>query len=343
VFDQPSYNSESTHPTQYSFKSMQYEYKYNNTGNESPVQLGDVSHWDTADPRHSQCTYASTLSSEDEDDLTEFSIEETRDIEYEHNRLAPAALASTPRDFNQYFPTRDRLLIQHDDSTLDGNMNLRVDTLWVAPNGRKRPMTLFHLRMHDLKSRDFSLRRYCRDSGREVCNSARHYQQQRTPVRPGLQRSLSSAFATLRRKKLDLPSKLQRRSSVHTSTREEDDASLSESEGPTHLARYPTNIIKLEFSNYAHIKVTRCGGSTPTSWKFDYWGNSYTWKKQVDEHGNKAYRLFRTGNDFPCIHIVQDVLTTLEAEAESAKGGWVPPCSMWMTDESILMAPDVAE
>jgi hypothetical protein len=157
-----------------------------------------------------------------------------------------------------------------------------------------------------------------------------------------LQRSLSSAFATLRRKHLDLPPKLQRHNSTYTSPRDEDDGE-SESDSPSTTARYPTNIIKLEFSNYAHINVTRCGGSTPTSWKFDYWGISYTWKKQVDENGNKSYRLFRTGSEIPCVHIVQDVLTTLEAEVESNKGGWVPPCSMWMTDDCILTAPDVAE
>src|SRR5438045_7130949 len=92
-----------------------------------------------------------------------------------------------------YFPSSRRLLIQHDDSTLDGNMNLRIET---EHNGGKPPHQLFHLRMHDLKSRQFSFRRHCRESGREVCHCNRKLA---LPLveRPGLQRSVSNALANL--------------------------------------------------------------------------------------------------------------------------------------------------
>ncbi|KAJ6444885.1 hypothetical protein O9K51_03286 [Purpureocillium lavendulum] len=109
--------------------------------------------------------------------------------------IDPSLRPSDPYTFARLFPSLDRLAVRHDDATPDGNMNLRVETV-VAPaigNGhsasgvgsgpgpvlgaRRRPATvqLFHLRMHDLARRDFSLRRYCRDSGREVCFSKRAY------------------------------------------------------------------------------------------------------------------------------------------------------------------------
>ena|ERR1700761_376165 len=343
IFDQPSYNSQNTDPTQYSVKSGQVGH-YEPMSPELSKDKDDIMLWANEDPLGSQLTYSSTLSSDD--DVSEFSFEETRNIYNEHNRLGPAALTSTPRNFDQYFPSRDRLLIRHDDSTLDGNMNLRVDTQFLMPNGKKKPMTLFHLRMYDLKSRDFSLRRYCRDSGREVCSATREYQQSRSTIRPRLHRSLSNAFANLRRRGSSQSHgspDILRRNSRHGSVNVDDQLSISEADDSRQEARYPTNVIKLEFSNYTHIDVVRCPSGPATSWKFKYWGNSYYWKRQIDEQGNRSYRLFRAGTEFPCAHIVQDVLTTLEAEQECRKGGWVPPCSLWITDDQVATSPDVAE
>jgi hypothetical protein len=37
-------------------------------------------------------------------------------------------------------------------------------------------------------------------------------------------------------------------------------------------------------------------------------------------------------------------MTPLEAVEEESKGGWVPPCSMWISDPSVYeRMPDVAE
>jgi hypothetical protein len=344
VFDQPSYNSQSTHPTQYSLRFGQVGHCEPSSPDPSK-EKDDIMVWaDDEGPRGSQTTYSSTLSSED--DMSEFSFEEGGEIYHEQNRLAPAVLSSTPRNFDQYFPSRERLLIRHDDTTLDGNMNLRVDTQFLMPDGKKRPLTLFHLRMYDLKSRDFSLRRYCRESGREVCNSARQYQESHNATRPGLQRSLSNALASLRRRSSSQSHgnpQLSSRNSEKNSMNDDDQLSILDEDGSKQQSRQPTNVIKLEFSNYAHIDVVRCSSRSSSSWKFDYWGNAYYWKKQVDEHGNRAYRLFRSGTEFPCAHIVQDVLTTQEAATESRKGGWVPPCSLWITDDQIATSPDVAE
>jgi len=35
-------------------------------------------------------------------------------------------------------------------------------------------------------------------------------------------------------------------------------------------------------------------------------------------------------------HIVPEPLTSVQVEEENAKGGWVPPCSLWISDEKIL-------
>jgi hypothetical protein len=63
----------------------------------------------------------------------------------------------------------------------------------------------------------------------------------------------------------------------------------------------------------------------------------------LDDQGNKAFRLFCSGSEFPCAHIVQDVLTLDEMHDEQEKGGWVPPSSMWIVDDTVIDNPDVAE
>ncbi|OAA57019.1 hypothetical protein SPI_07400 [Niveomyces insectorum RCEF 264] len=92
--------------------------------------------------------------------------------EYRHDIVDGSVRPSTPHEFAQLFPSLNRMSIRHDEFTADGNMNLRVD-ITVPVGSRRRPVSyqLFHLRMYDLAKREFSLRRYSRDSGREVCNS----------------------------------------------------------------------------------------------------------------------------------------------------------------------------
>jgi hypothetical protein len=145
-----------------------------------------------ASPKTSVETYASTVPSEEAlvNDMGEFDLPEYTAEQYD--TVVPA----TPSDFSELFPSRRRLTIRHDDSTLDGNMNLRIDTE-VHASGRRCDMTLFHLRMHDLKERQFSLRRYCRDSGREVCHSVLKTQKPLAVKRPGFQRSLSNALSSM--------------------------------------------------------------------------------------------------------------------------------------------------
>ncbi|KAL1865419.1 hypothetical protein VTK73DRAFT_5263 [Phialemonium thermophilum] len=164
-------------------------------------------------PRSSVETYASTtasdedLSSTDRETPDAFVDDEQSSIPplplYRHEPAEPNARPSTPQDFAKLFPSLNRFSIRHDEFTSDGNMNLRVDT--VVMGRRRTAIQLFHLRMYDLEKREFSLRRYCRDSGREVCNSKRKYiecpgpkpAKENATSRPTLQRSVTSAIKTL--------------------------------------------------------------------------------------------------------------------------------------------------
>jgi len=244
-------------------------------------------------------------------------------------------LAATPVEFAELFPSNRRLIISHDD-TIDGNMNLRVDTLVKMPRGGLRPFSLFHLRMRDLKTRDFSLRRYCRDSGREVCNSVRKFQKpkpkqksEQSTSRPALQRSVST-LANMFGNKTD--------ASLHRADSGYESIIGPEDEAEEQLAK-PTKSITLEFANYAHVDVTRRSNNGVKRYGFEYWGTAYAWKKVVKRTGSLeeiSYVLFKTGSKTPVATIVPDVLDDQEQREEEAKNGWVPPCSLRVIDESII-------
>ena len=307
----------------------------------------DYSYSDDVDPRSSAGTYASTVPSVEDLDEEEpaFYVPE-----YTYGQ-ARTAIPSTPPDFSEYFPSTRRLHIRHDDSTLDGNMNLRVDAAIPAPEGRKLDLTLFHLRMHDLKSREFSLRRYCRDSGREVCHSSRKYTKPAAERRPVLQRSLSSALSSIRPKPSDAKvspnAGLKRHDSGYESMSDDEEIETkTKSSKDRGSIQLPTNTTQLEFSNYTHINVKRRGTKTSKRYEFEYWGKSYAWKRVSRRDGSYkeiSYHLINSDSKNPVAHIVPAVLTPAESQMEEAKGGWVPPCSLWISDENINDKTDLAE
>lgn len=309
--------------------------------------------------RSSVDTYASTSDedlADDVDDMPEYDVPQ-----YHHDPLPTDAIPTTPRDFAELFPTTKRISIRHDDATIDGNMNLRVDTQVEERHHKKQNYTLYHLRMQDLRTRDFSLRRYCRESGREVCHSIRKYQKPPPEKRPVLQRA-STALASLVHKSESRPSTasgLKRSDSGYESVRgfvdEDEDEDEIEEESPPKSAAYfkgrallPTNTLKLEFSNYAHIEVKRRGAKSHKKYAFEHWGYNYSWKRIVKKERDQetfAYYLVRDDNDKePLAHICPVRLTQAEAREEAARGGWVPPSYMRITDERILNADsDLAE
>ena len=346
-YSERSDHSRSTAPTIYSQNSS-HPYQY------SPTEYDIDNKWDECYERDvygrsSAETYASTEPSE-QDPAEDYPIYE--EPEYQYGLYTPSAVPSTPPEFGEYFPSTRRLCIRHDD-TVDGNMNLRIDTEIHTSEGRRVDLTLFHLRMHDLKNRDFSLRRYCRESGREVCHSSRRYTKPATERRPGLQRSMSNALASLR-------SKTESKTSVTGTLKRQDSGydSMSEDEGDDEVRRtfpkevsssipLPTNTTKLEFSNYAHIDVKRRGTKASKRYEFEYWGTDYAWRRVAKKDGNTkeiSYHLVDTETSAVIAHIVPTPMTPIEAEEEDQKGGWIPPCSMWISDPKILSGlTDVAE
>ncbi|KFY26197.1 hypothetical protein V493_04235, partial [Pseudogymnoascus sp. VKM F-4281 (FW-2241)] len=250
-------------------------------------------------------------------------------------------------------------------------------------------MQLFHLRMHDIATRAFSLRRYCRDSGREVCHSVLRSgedakaKQHRQTKHPKLQRSMSTALATVTRsgvKRADSwgsssPNKsayppppppplltipTRNDSGYETNWDDEDDFSSSESEPEQDFSPAPppsqkkgkTNTTHLEFSNYAHVDLTRRGSAGGKHWDFEYWGTSYSWKREGESYhlvpssssSSSPTSAFGAGTGGAALaHIVPDVLTPSQTLEEAREGGWVPRCSFWISDPRLLRGGDVAD
>ncbi|POS75116.1 hypothetical protein DHEL01_v206493 [Diaporthe helianthi] len=355
-----SYGSRSTAPTSLyttSRPSENYSRPY-----VQYVDSQDLSPVTSTYPRSSVDTYASTDASEED-----LALEREEDLArgsesdyipplpaYHHEISEPNMRPSTPKDFSQLFPSMNRLSIRHDDFTTDGNMNLRVDT--IVPGRRRTAVQLFHLRMYDLGRREFSLRRYCRDSGREVCNSKRKFVEPASASRPSLQRSMSSAVKAMTRpqsKRADSGGSLSKREkrpgTSHSYETDFDAASVySRASDGDHKRPQPTNSIKLEFSNYARVDVARKGQKSKNNkrYEFDWWGHKYVWKRVVEKHldGVVSFHLLRDGESTPVAHIVQETRSPNQVEDDERSGGWVPPCFMWINDQSIIDAvTDVAD
>ncbi|KAJ2896664.1 hypothetical protein MKZ38_005316 [Zalerion maritima] len=337
----------------------------------------DVSPSTSINPRASVDTYSSDMSDDevDEAELEDcYTDDEASSIPplpaYRGEASEPYVRPSNPADFSRLYPTLTRLSIRHDEYTTDGNLNLRVDTTVNAPGHRRVAMQLFHLRMYDLAKREFSLRRYCRDSGREVCNSKRKYQEPGTTAegRPTFQRSVSSALKTLGsrpqfRRGGSNASSVAKRPGTSSSSYEADEdirqfsRASSLEINPHHRPAQPqrpvaTNSIKLEFSNYARVDITRQGSSggrgkkSTKRYGFQWWGHKYSWRRHVDRAlGTVSFHLLRDNDTgMPVAHIVPETRTPTQVHADEAAGGWVPPCHMWISDESVLEAmTDVAD
>lgn len=337
--------SQSTAPSSHDYVSRPF-FKQDDHLSINPAGRGaDVLFACSFDPRASTETYASTIPSDDEpdQDAPEFLV---REIPREALGLEP--IPSTPPEFAELFPSSRRLRIRHDDTTEDGNMNLRLDTEVPVKPGRTSDFTLFHLRMYDLKRREFSLRRYCRDSGREICHTSRRYTAATHGPRPVLQKSVSSALASLRWKqhrKQSSVSVLQRQDSGYE-TDEGRVPSVMLGDDATSAVPTPTDTMKLDFSNYAHVDLRRRGTKNSSRYEFEYWGFHYSWKRSVGRAGEAqvvSYHLV-DGAGLVLAHVVPIPLTAAQEEEEASRGGWVPPCSLWISHEKVLRGrSDVAE
>ena len=267
-----------------------------------------------------------------------------KDIPYSSEQYVESdVLPATSRDFAELFPSSRKLMIRHDDTTIDGNKNLRVDTTVKTTRGLLRDLTLFHLRMYNLKSRDLSVRRYCRDSGREVCHCVRKSHTTKPTSRPNIQRSLSNAFAAMIPKVDNKPNgrekveHLEPNSSTSENAQQDDVEDTVPPHSHTAATRSKSNILSLEFSNYAHVDLKRRGIKTDKHYDFDYWDSSYSWHRSTQRMGNSheiSYYLTRKDGELVA-RISPEPLSTAEARLEKQKGGWIPPCSLRIVDQKI--------
>lgn len=278
-------------------------------------------------------TYASTDSSDEE-----VCQQPTRDLPKVRKTVYRSdAIPSTPPDFAELFPSTRRLLIHHDDSTADGNMNLRVDAeVSTTTKGRRVKMTLFHLRMNNLRERQFSLRRYCRDSGREVCRSAKKYEKP-SPAnqsrRPSLQRSLSTALHVIGKKHLPA---LRHYDSGYESDDDDFEEQLRQFTRLSEVkATIPTDTVRLEFSNYAQVEVHRTCASSEKAYIFEYWGTPYQWECPTAPHA--PYYLVNLATGKPMARIVPEAVSRRHHLENELEGCWVPPCSLEITDASVAV------
>lgn len=293
-----------------------------------------------SESRASIDTYASSPSTSSED------FGSRRSVYSYDSRFMPEsdAMPSTPPLFAQLFPSTRRLLIKHDDSVSDGNMNLRIDTNVAHAADPTKHVTLFYLCMKDLKKREMSLKRYGRECGREVVNYRRKFAKPASE-RPKLQRS-GSNFMNSFRGKGSKEKTLHRQDSGYESFGEDDSSSDGGQDvSPTSSTlsdkvnfERPTNTILLEYSNYAHVQVKRRGGKGAKKYEFEYWGKSYAWKRKITMYGQEesySYQLVNMATNNVVAEIRPDNLSPSEVAEEQRKGGFVPPCTMWLCDDNV--------
>lgn len=307
-----------------------------------PVDTDD----NPADSKDSVSTYRSTIPSFEElpEEICYDVVDRTPDS------FPPEAIPSKPSNFANLFPSSRRLLIRHDDATLDGNMNLRVDTTVSKKGGHQSDVILFHLRMYDLYSRKFSFRRYCRDSGREVCHSVRKPMSSAMDKHPLFRPSWGNMLASLRPGSSGSTSAgagLKRRDSGYKPAM--DDDSIDDEPSALGSSRQVdlSDTIAFEFSNYAHVELKRRGVGASTRYGYEYWSTKYQWRRGWREEGEPrgvSYYLVNMHTSKSVAYIVPETLTPLEAVEEESKGGWIPPSSMWIGDSSMYETmPDIAE
>ncbi|RKF56683.1 hypothetical protein OnM2_079029 [Erysiphe neolycopersici] len=246
--------------------------------------------------------------------------------------------ATNSTNFAEHFPSSKILSICHDTLSSDNHMNLRVDTEDINNRGM---VQLFHLRIQDLQMRQFSLRRYERNSGREICKTARKHVVS-TPVLP---RSVSTALSHF--KMPSSPSNLLQKLRPDTNSHGGISILTTPSSIKSNSNAIATNIIRLEFSNYAQVEVKcRNGRRLGKRYEFEYWGHKYVWRrvgKREAKYKGISYHLNRAGHATAIAYIVPEVQNQWQQYQERKAGNWVPPCGMWIAETALTEGCDVAD
>lgn len=265
----------------------------------------------------------------------------------------PEVAAATPQEFGDLFPSSRKISIRHDDTTFDGNFNLTLETSVSLRDGTSLVLTMFHLKMQDLERRMMSFRRYSRYSGREVCNTTCAPRKAQITKRPTLKKSFSSALANL---KLSMPSKMSvpatPANDEFSEAGDDEDGDEEENESDEEetieeeAERPDSSEISLDFSNYAHLKLSKRHKKKRPLYEFKYWGTRYTWTVNESVSGSnhgRTYQLLKADSTNVLANIVPQPQTAREAHLEDIKGGWVSPSLFWIDDENIARKADVAE
>ncbi|KJZ72989.1 hypothetical protein HIM_07561 [Hirsutella minnesotensis 3608] len=269
----------------------------------------------------------------------------------------PADLTLRPSDpytFGRLFPCMDRLAIRHDDASIDGNMNLRVEMVVTSgssssshysaaqqhqPRRRRQATLQARLRLASVVVVVVG-RRLLRGTGLLPLRLGRAALRQDALLPPvvvvvggvvGLGDVAKVGVLAL------LPQVPRLAQLLGNDTTQP-----ARPQQPPVSLRVPTDTIKLEFSNYARVDVRRRG---PKRYEFDWWGHSYAWRRSVDKTLNTvSFHLVRDGRGDPVAHIVPEVRSPTQVDEEDRAGGWIPPCYMWISDPSVVEAvTDVAD
>jgi hypothetical protein len=211
---------------------------------------------------------------------------------------------------------------------------------------------LLHLRMHNWKERDFSFRRYCRYSGREICHIVLK-KLKSSPMKskssPRLERSFSNTFNKIRRKasmasfrrtgsgRGSISSRASSRHSSVASSCEHDNFAGGDEELPSTIdVAYNAKTIQLKFSNYAQIDLKRCGSKSRRRYEYELWGYSYIWKSErLAGDTAPLYYLTEGDSSAPLEHIIPVLQSISQQREEERIGSWVHPCSFWVADRTI--------
>jgi hypothetical protein len=128
--------------------------------------------------------------------------------------------------------------------------------------------------------------------------------------------------------------------SMHSGDFDDDEEDLPPIPDESKTQQHMTHTMKLEFSNYAQLDVTRAGAKASKRYEFDYWGVSYSWKRIIQRRHDGvqqvSFHLVRAGSEEVLAYIIPVSLSPSEVREEEAKGGWIAPCTMWIADERIV-------
>lgn len=103
-------------------------------------------------------------------------------------------------------------------------------------------------------------------------------------------------------------------------------------------ATIPTDSIRLEFSNYAQVILEPVRRGEKKQYTFEYWGESYAWRKRALRDGREiinSFELLNLKTQQKVASIIPDALSPEERDFEASQGAWVPACSMRLLQKEI--------